>query len=73
MPNSAMMKSIALCLILNPSNCQTTKEVIDSYCILYRPLITKKGDAQKFAGVPRAEKEIILGNEQIYRQTCGKS
>lgn len=43
---------------------------IDSYCVLYRPLITKKGDAAKLLALPRAEKEIILGNEQIYRQSC---
>lgn len=56
-------------LSLTPSQCD--RQTIDSYCTLYRPLITKKGDAAKLVSVPLAEKQIILGNEQLYRQYCG--
>lgn len=56
-------------LTLSPS---CSPEVIDSYCALYRPLITKKGDAAKFVSVPLNEKQIILGNEQLYQQYCTK-
>lgn len=72
MQSLAMRILIGACLILSLSNCVSTRAVDDSYCVLYRPLITKKGDAAKFKSVPRNEKEIILGNEQIYQQTCPK-
>jgi hypothetical protein len=38
--------------------------------VLYRPLITQKGDAAKLASVPLDQRQIILGNEQIFRQYC---
>ena len=57
-------------LSLSPEQCD--QKVIDSYCTLYRPLITQKGDAAKLASVPFEQKQIILGNEQLYQQFCIK-
>ena len=65
-----MRRLMPLCVILSLSPSACKHMPTDSYCVLYRPLITKKGDAAKLLPLPRAEKEIILGNEQIYRQTC---
>jgi hypothetical protein len=57
-------------LSLNPSQCD--QQTIDSYCVMYRSLITKKGDATPLMALPRDQREIILGNEQLYRDTCTK-
>lgn len=48
-------------------------QTIDSYCVLYRPLITKKGDAAPLTKLPLDQKQIILGNEQLYQQHCKKA
>ena len=71
MPRSMMKLLTLLCASLSLSSCaMPLRSVDDSYCYLYRPLITQKGDAARLASVPRDQKQIILGNEQIYRQTC---
>lgn len=57
-----------LCAILSLSSCTTAP--IDSFCVLYRPVITKKGDAKPLTKLPWDQKAIILGNEQIYHGTC---
>lgn len=68
---SLTMRLTLLCVSLSLSNCATGPEPIDdSYCWLYHPLITKKGDAEKLAPVPKDQRLIILGNEQVYRQNC---
>lgn len=67
------MKLMLLCVSLSLSSCTTAlRPVDDSYCYLYRPLVTKKGDAAKLASVPLDQRQIILGNEQVYRQNCSK-
>lgn len=73
MRNSTILKLMLLCGSLSLSSCGARlTPVDDSYCYLYRPLITKKGDAAKLASVPLDQRQIILGNEQVYRGTCGQ-
>lgn len=62
--------SILLLASLSLSSCARLTPIDDSYCYLYRPLITKKGDAAKLASVPLDQRQIILGNEQVYRGQC---
>jgi hypothetical protein len=71
MRNLVPMKSMLLFASLSLSSCATTKAIDDSYCYLYRPLITQKGDAAGLKSVPLSQRQIILGNEQIFRQNCG--
>lgn len=63
------LRLMGLCAILSLSSCTGTRAV-DSYCALYRPLIVKKGDAAPLTKLPWEQKATILGNEQIYHQTC---
>jgi hypothetical protein len=67
-----MKRSIPVFVILSLSPSQCTPQQIDSYCVLYRSLVTKKGDAEALTKLPRDQREIILGNEQLYRQYCAK-
>lgn len=68
---STLTKWMLLCVSLSLSSCTSRLTPIDdSYCYMYRSLLTKKGDAAKLASVPLDQRQIILGNEQIYRQTC---
>lgn len=67
---SLMLRLTLLCVSLSLSSCASMRPVDDSYCWLYHPLITKKGDAEKLAPVPKDQRLIILGNEQVYRQNC---
>ncbi len=61
---------ILLCVTLSLSSGCTTTRSIDSFCVLYRPVVTAKGDAAPLTRLPRDQKAIILGNEQIYRGQC---
>jgi hypothetical protein len=63
------LRLMPLFAILSLSNC-TSARSIDSYCALYKPLIVKKGDAAPLTKLPWEQKATILGNEQIYRETC---
>lgn len=68
---SLTMRLMLLCVSLSLSSCAARlTPVDDSYCHLYRPVVTQKGDAMKLAQVPKDQRQIILGNEQIYRGQC---
>lgn len=64
------LRLMLLCGTLSLASCTGTRGVVEDFCVLYRPVITKKGDAGPLTKLPWDQKAIILGNEQIYHQSC---
>lgn len=61
-------KWMTLCAALSLSNC--TQVPIDSFCSVYNPIITAKGEGSITATL--AVKKRIAANELTYREQCGK-
>src|SRR4051812_8429961 len=57
-----------VCATLSLSNCTTIPT--DSFCQVYRKIITEKGDGSITA--PIGVKKRILANELTYREQCSK-
>ncbi len=64
-----MLTLTMLSAIAALSGCTTTPVPVDSYCQLYTPVCTKKGECNFVAA--HATKRKLLANEMLY-DTCPK-
>ena len=56
------------CVALSQSSCTTAPT--DSFCLVYNPVITQKGDGAITAST--GVKRKLLANELTYKQLCTK-
>jgi hypothetical protein len=67
-----LMKRLTLiCAALSLSSCAHKPVPIDSFCMVYNPVVVAKGEGAITA--PSQVKRRILANELTYRDQCGKN
>jgi hypothetical protein len=67
-----LMKRLTLVFAtLSLSSCAHAPPPIDSYCLVYNPVVVSNGDGAITA--PSQVKRRILANELTYRDQCGKT